>query len=160
MVRLDPGVHQATLVTYNDEGTPTRWWKFYGTTTSPFTFKLHQDGIESKYQSYLDFQRKYIGPMDHRFELTGVAEAHDSPPPELFTDANVQTLLRAVNADKEKFQTLLNAVDRRKANLQKALVRIVNMLGPEKAGCGDGCEGCRMEMAEALNIARGALDER
>lgn len=38
-----------------------------------------------------------------------------------------------------------------------ALRRIVQVLGPETAGCGDCCEGCNVEMSEALRIARQTL---
>lgn len=38
-----------------------------------------------------------------------------------------------------------------------ALLRIVNVLGPDTVACSSCCEGCRAEMAEALGIARRAM---
>lgn len=162
MVRFDPGTHQATLVMYDDKGVPTRCFKFYGTTTTPFTIEMKTtDEYDLQSTSWYDWEKKYLLPTNRHFELTGNAVMLTDPPPELFIDTNVQTLLRAANAYKEKLQSLQNSADRRKANLQRALVQIKNMLGPDSVTCRtNNCDGCQAEIAEALRITKEALDER
>lgn len=61
----------------------------------------------------------------------------------------------------DEFQISSSADIMRIQQLKSALRSIVNMLGPDEVACeSNDCRGCRAEMAEALRIAKDALDEK
>lgn len=61
----------------------------------------------------------------------------------------------------DEFQISSSADIMRIQRLKSALRSIVNMLGPDQVACeSNDCQGCKMEMAEALRIAKEALGEK
>jgi len=58
---------------------------------------------------------------------------------------------RSITRDRAEFynDSLLNA--------RRALLDIIQILGPNKFDCPNCCEGCNVEMHEALQIAKDAI---